>query len=131
MFTGTVSTCMIHVYLQPNKYEKERYAIRNASMKDLSKIIRDFEKFPYKVYERRSPKYDPTDSYFYLARQLAKCLMRADALNSENYPVITEMTGSKNITILHVCSTDDSKSKEFLVDENLLQVCYTDDDKSK
>ena len=71
-------------------------------MKDLSKNTRDFEKFTYKIYERRRPKYDPTDSYFYLARQLAKCMMRANTLNSHVYPVRTEMTGTKQILILNV-----------------------------
>ena len=58
-------------------------------MKDLSKIIREFEKFSYKSYERRRPKYYTTDSYLYLAIQPVKCMMIADALNSENYPVGT------------------------------------------
>ena len=58
-------------------------------------------------------------------------MMRADALNSENHPVITEMTGVSHIPILHVRSMGDSKSKGFLVDEKLLQVCSTDKDKSK
>ena len=31
--------------VRPHKYKKSRYAIRNVSKKDLSKIIRDFEKF--------------------------------------------------------------------------------------
>ena len=53
-------------------------------MKELSKIIREFEKFPYKSYKRKSPKHDPTDSYFYLSRHLAKCMTRVDALNSDN-----------------------------------------------
>ena len=64
-------------------------------MKDLSKIIREFENLLYKSYERRRPKHEPTDSYFYLARQLAKCMTRADALNSHIYPVRIEMTGMK------------------------------------
>ena len=51
-------------------------------MKDPSKIIREFKKLTYKGYERKSPKHDPTDSYFYLARHLARCMMRADELNS-------------------------------------------------
>ena len=46
----------------PNKYKKSRYAIINISMKDLSKIIREFEKLLYKSYERRRPKHEPTDS---------------------------------------------------------------------
>ena len=46
-------------------------------------------------YERRRPKYEPNDSYFYLARQLEKYTMRADALNSHVYPVRTEITATK------------------------------------
>ena len=80
---------------RPKKYKKARYAIGNVIMKDPSKIIREFEKLTYKSYERRSNKHDPTESYFYLSRQLEKCTMRADDLNLENYPVITEMTGAK------------------------------------
>ena len=49
---------------RPKKYKKARYATRNISKKDLSKIIRDFEKLPYESYERRRPKHEPTDSYF-------------------------------------------------------------------
>ena len=82
-------------------------------MKDLSKIIREFEKFSYKIYERRRPKQYTTDSYLYLEIQLVKCMMRAYVLNSENYPVEMEMTGTKHIPILHVCSTDKSESEEF------------------
>ena len=37
----------------------------------------------------------------------------------------------KHIPISHVCSTDDSKSKEFLADKNLSQVCSMENDESK
>ena len=63
------------------------------------------------------PKHEPTDSYFYLARQLAKCTMRSYALNSDNYPVRTEMTATKNIPTSYVCSMDERKLKEFPVDK--------------
>ena len=43
------------------------YAIGNVSKKDLSNIIKDFEKLPYEIYEKDRPKHEPTDSYFYLA----------------------------------------------------------------
>ena len=56
----------------PNKYKKVRYAIGNVSKKEVSNIIREFEKLPYKIYEKKRPKHGPTDSYFYLARQLEK-----------------------------------------------------------
>ena len=49
--------------------------------------------------------------------------MRADALNSENYTVRTEMTGTKQIPASHVFSTDKSKLKEFLVNKTLSQIC--------
>ena len=60
-----------------------------------------------------------------------KCIMRADALNLHIYPVITEMNNTQQILTLHVCSTNESESEEFLVDKTLSQVCYTDKEKSK
>ena len=44
--------------------ENARYAIGNVSKKELSKIIRKFEKILYESYERKRPKHDPTDGYF-------------------------------------------------------------------
>ena len=58
-------------------------------------------------------------------------MMRADALDSHVYPVRTEMTGTKQIFILHVWSTNKRESKEFLLDEHLSQVCSTDEDESR
>ena len=63
------------------KYKKARYAIGNVSEKDISMIIREFEKIEKLPYDKRKPKHEPTDCYFYLARQLAKCMMRYDTLN--------------------------------------------------
>ena len=78
-------------------------------MKDLSKIIKEFEKLPYEGYVCKSPKYESTDSHFYLARQLAKCMMRSDALNLDIDPVRTEITGTQHILILHIFSMDNSE----------------------
>ena len=80
---------------------------------------------------RKNPKHEPTDSYFYLSRQLAKCMTRADYLNLDIDTLRTEMTGTKQIPISHFCYTDEIKSKEFLADEKLLQVCSTDEVKSE
>ena len=109
-----------------HKYKKARYSIGNVSIKDLSKIIREFEKLPYKSYEKKSPKYELIYSYFYLARQLVKFMMISDYFNSHNYPVGTEMTNTKNIPTSHVCSTDESELKEFSVDKTLSQICSMD-----
>ena len=64
-----------------------------------------------KSYERRRTNHEPIDSYFYLARQLAKCMMRADSLNLYVYPVRTEMTATKKNLTSNVCSTDEIKIK--------------------
>ena len=74
--------------VRPHKYKNARYAIVNVSKKYLSKIIREFEKLTYESYEKKRPKHEPTDSYFYLARHLVKCMMRADAFKSHVYLVI-------------------------------------------
>ena len=76
-----INSLGIKAKVKIKKCKKASYAIRNFSVKDPSNIIRDFEKLLDKIYESSRPKHDPTDSYFYLARQLSKCMVRADALN--------------------------------------------------
>ena len=73
--------------IRSKKIKKEKYAIENDSKKDLSKIIKEFEKLSYESYEKQRPKHEPTDSYFYLSRQLALCMMRSDTLNLHVHPV--------------------------------------------
>ena len=94
----------------------------NVSKKEISKIIREFEKLPFESYERKRTKHEPTDSYFYLARQLAKCMTIADVFNSHGYPVRTEITALSS----YICSTDKDESKGIIVNETLFQSCSTD-----
>ena len=115
----------------PNNYKKARYANENFSKKELSNIIRDFDKLLHKSYKRMSPKHEPTESYFYPTRHISKHMMRSDALNLHVYPVRTEITAMKQILISHVVSTKEKKFKEFLVKEILSQICSTDEDESK
>ena len=68
-------------------------------MKNLSNIIREFDKLPYISYERSRPKHEPTDSYFCLARYLVKRMIRYDSLNLNVYSVRTEMTDAQQIPI--------------------------------
>ena len=42
--------------INTKEIKKEIYAIGNINKKDLSKIFREFEKLPYKSYERGGPK---------------------------------------------------------------------------
>ena len=73
------------------------------------------------------PKHEPTDSYFYLARQLAKCMMISDKLNWHNHVGYTEITNQS----LKVNVTDEEKSKRIIVHKNLLVNCSTDVRESK
>ena len=57
--------------------------------------------------------------------------MRADARNSDNYPVRTELTGTKHIPVSHVCSKDKRELKYFPVDKTLSHICSMDKDESK
>ena len=106
--------------------QKARYAITDVSMKDLSNIIKEFEKLSYRGYVRKRPKHEPTDSYFCLARQISKCMIFDDALNLYIEAVRTVMTGTQHILISHVCSADKREPKELFANENLLKVCSTD-----
>ena len=96
---------------RPKKYKKARYSIRNVSKKDLSNIIMEIVKLPFESDEKKSPKHEPTEGYFYLEIQLAKCTMRADALNLHIYPIRTETAATKHILTSHVFSTDKSELK--------------------
>ena len=91
---GLITSLFFKAKTRPNKYKKAKYAIINVSNKDLSKIIRGFEKLPYESYEKKRPKHEPNDIYFYLERHISKCMMRDDALNSKFYSVRMEMTAT-------------------------------------
>ena len=123
---GLITSLGFKAKARSHKYKKARYAIRNFSKNDIPKIIKEFEKFEKLPYERKSPKYEPTDSYFYLARQLAKCTMRADSLNWHDYGGYTEMNSPSST----VCSTDEDKSKQSIVNKTLSQnysvIVYSD-----
>ena len=82
------------------KIKNARYAIENVSEKDLSKIIKEFEKIKKLPYEMKRHKHEPTPSYFHLARQLAKCMMRSDKLNWHDHVGYTEMNAlSSNVNV--------------------------------
>ena len=78
---GLVTSLGFKTKVRSQEYKKARYAIRNVSEKDLSKIIKEFEKIGKLPYEKKRPKHEPTDSYFHIASQLEKCMMRSYNLN--------------------------------------------------
>ena len=84
---GLIASMGLKTIGRPKKNKKERYAITNVSMKDLSNINKEFEILLYECYVWKRTKHEPTASYFYLARHIDKCMMRADGFNPQVDPV--------------------------------------------
>ena len=113
---GLVTALAFKTKVRSSKYKKARYAIGNVSEKDLSKIIKEFEKFGKLSYEKRIPKHEPTPRYFHLVRQLAKCMMSSDQLNRYNHGSYTGKTApSSNVNV-----TREDKSKEIIVHKTFI-----------
>ena len=90
------------------KYKKARYAIGNLNEKDLSKIIKEFEKIRKLPNEKRIPKHELTPSYFHLVNQLAKYMMRSDEQNRHVHGSYAEETApSSNVNV-----TDEDELKK-------------------
>ena len=99
---GLVTAMDFNTKVRLPKYKKARYAIGNVSEKDLSKIIKKFEKIEKIPYEEKSPKHEPTDSYFHLSREIAKCMMISDKLNWYDHGGYKKMTASySNVIIMN------------------------------
>ena len=56
---GLVTALAFKTKVRSPKYKKARYAIRNVSEKDLSKIIKEIGKIGKLPYEKNMPKHDP------------------------------------------------------------------------
>ena len=93
--------------VRSQKYKKARYAIVNVSEKDLSKIIKEFEKIGKVPYVKRIPKHEPTSRYFHLVRQISKCMIISDEHNRHVHGSYAEETDLS----LNVNVTDEDKSK--------------------
>ena len=83
------------------------------------KIIQEFEKIEKLPYEKKRSKHEPTESYFHLARYIAKCIIRSNNINWYDHGGYTKMTAPYSNVIV----TNDSKSKRSIINENLSQNC--------
>ena len=111
---GLVTALDFKTKARSPRYKKSRYAIGNVSEKDILKIIREFEKFEKLPYEKKRPKYEPTDSYFHLAREIAKCMMISDKLNWYDHGRYKEMTDLySNLIVMN-----ESESKRSIVNKS-------------
>ena len=124
---GFITSLCFNTKARSQKYKKERYAIRNVSEKYIYNIIREFEKFEKLSYEAKRPKHEPTGSYFHLARELVKCMMRSDNLNWYDHGGYTKITAPySNINVIN-----EGESKRSIGNENLSQSCSTNENKLK
>ena len=73
---GLINSMGIKTIRSSKKIKKASIAITEVSLKDLSKMIKEFKDLIYEGYARKSSKHMPTASYFYLSRHVAKCMMR-------------------------------------------------------
>ena len=64
----------------------------------------------------KRPKYEPTDSYFYLSRLIGKFVMRAYAFNLHVDPIRKKLTDTEHIPILQIFDLKKSKSKGIIKD---------------
>ena len=124
---GLITSLAFKTKARPQKYKKARYAIGNVSEKDISKIIKEFEKIEIPPYRKKRPKNDSTLSSFHLARQLAKCMMRSNNLNWYDHSSYKEMTAPYS----KVNDTNEGESTRSIVNEKLSQSCSTNENKSK
>ena len=98
---GLVTALAFNTKVRLQEYKKSRYAIRNVSEKELSEIIKEFEKIGRVPYVKRIPKHDPTFSYFHLVRCITECMMRYDEHNWHvhgSYAEETALSSNFNVT---------------------------------
>ena len=104
---GLVTALGFKTKVMSSKYRNARYASRNVSEKDISEIIKDFEKIGKLPHEKRIPKHEPTPGYFHLVRQLAKCMMRSYKHNRQVHGSYAEETAPSSK--VNVTYEDESK----------------------
>ena len=77
-------------------------------MKDLSNKIKEFEKFVKVTHLEKTPKHEPTLSYFHLVECLQKCMMRS----GENNHHMQDGYGKEMAPLSDVNDTDEDKDEE-------------------
>ena len=96
-----VTTLALKTKLRSQKCKKARYSIGNVSEKELSKIIKEFEKIGKVPYVKMIPNNEPTSSYYHLVRCITECMMRSDEHNWHvhgSYAEETALSSNVNVT---------------------------------
>ena len=104
---GLVTALDFRTKVRPQKYQTARYSIGNVSTKDLSNIIKEFDKIVKAPYVKIIPKHEPSSSYYHLVKCIAECMMRSDEHNRHVHSSYTEETApSLNVDVTY---KDESK----------------------
>ena len=99
---GSVTALALKTKVRSIKYKKARYAIGNVSDKELSNIIKEFEKIVKVPYVKRIPKHEPTSSYYHLLGCIVECMMRSNEYNRHVHGSYAEDTDpSSNVNDTH------------------------------
>ena len=75
-------------------------------MKDLSNIIKDFEKIVKVPYVKRIPKHEPTSRYYHLVGCIAVCMLISDEYNKHVHGSYAEESAMSS----NVNDTDEDES---------------------
>ena len=89
-------------------------------MKDLSNIIKEFEKIGKVPYVKRIPKHEPTSSYYHLVGCIAECTLRCGEDNQHVHSGYVEETAPSS----KVNDTDEDEPKEFIVHKTVSENLY-------
>ena len=100
-----VTALALKTKARSTKYKKAKYAIRNVSMKDISRKFKEFEIFVKVPHLKRTPKHEPTLSCFHLVECLRKCMMRS----GENNHHVHDGFGKEMAPSSEVNDTDEDK----------------------
>ena len=104
---GLATALALKTKARSKNYKKARYSIGNFSTKDLSNIIKYFEKNVKVTYVKRIPKHEPTSSYYHLVGCIAECMLRFVEDNQHVHGGYAEETApSSNVNV-----TDKEESK--------------------
>ena len=92
---GSITSLGLKIIGMSKKNKHTSSSITNVGLKEISKIIKEFEKLYYEGYVRKRSKHKPT--VYMLARftYLDKCMIIADTFNSHVDLVRTEMTSTQ------------------------------------
>ena len=82
---GLITSLGFRIIRRSNKIKKARFAITEVSLKYILRLLRN--------YASKRSKHMPTDSYLYLAIQLAECIM-----SNLHAPVRTQTASMQNMS---------------------------------